>query len=426
VIDARALAGRTFRSLRIRNYRLYFFGQIVSLTGTWMQSVAQGWLVLTLTGSGVALGVTMALQFGPILLAGPWGGLIADRADKRRLLVFTQAASGALALTLGLLVVTGEVRLWMVFVLAVLLGTVNLVDMPTRQSFVTEMVGRDVVANAVSLNSVLVNGARVVGPALAGVLIAAFGTGVCFLVNGGSYLAVIAGLMLMDPEKLKRSRPVPRGRGQLRAGLHYVWTTPELRTPLLLMAVVGTLAYNFAVVLPLLARFSFGGGAGTLGALYSLMGVGAVGGGLVIAARARATQRLLAGAALVFGVVLWLLTLAPSLPLAMAAMVPIGAASTAFIATSNSLLQLGSTQEMRGRVMALFSVVFLGSTPIGALTVGWIAERFGPRVALGVGAGATLLAGAVALAALRVVTRRARRGGWRQDPVAAAAQSVPR
>ena len=247
MIDPRALAGRTFRSLRVRNYRLYFFGQIVSLTGTWMQSVAQAWLVLSLTGSGLALGLTAGLQFGPILFGGPWGGVVADRSDKRKVLIATQTASALIALTLGLLVVTGAVRLWMVYVLAFLLGTVNLVDMPTRQSFVMEMVGRDEIANAVSLNSVLVNTGRVVGPAVAGLLIAAFGTGVCFLVNAGSFAAVIGGLLLMDPNRLQRASRVARGKGQLRAGLRYVWETPSLRTPLLLMLVVGTLAYNFSV-----------------------------------------------------------------------------------------------------------------------------------------------------------------------------------
>src|SRR5438552_4481982 len=205
-----AIAGRTFRSLRVRNYRLYFFGQIVSLTGTWMQSVAQAWLVLRLTGSGVALGITTALQFGPMLVGGPWGGVLADRSNKRKVLIATQTASASIALTLGLLVVTGAVRLWMVFLLAFLLGAVNLVDMPTRQSFVMEMVGRDEVANAVSLNSVLVNAARILGPAAAGLLIAAVGTGVCFLVNAGSYAAVIAGLLLMDPRRLHRGTRMAR------------------------------------------------------------------------------------------------------------------------------------------------------------------------------------------------------------------------
>ena len=408
MIEARALAGRTFRSLQVRNYRLYFVGQIVSLTGTWMQSVAQAWLVLQLSHSGLALGLTTALQFGPMLLGGPWGGVVADRADKRRLLMVTQASSAAVALTLGVLVVTGAVRLWMVLALAFSLGVVNLFDMPARQSFVMEMVGRRDVANAVSLNSVVVNAARVVGPAVAGFLVATVGTGVCFLINAASFAAVIGALFLMDPDHLERTARVGRGKGQLRAGLRYVWRTPELRTPLLTMLVVGTLAYNFSVLMPLLARFTFHSGPDTYGLLFALMGGGAVVGGLAVATRGRVSGRLLAAAALAFGAALWLAAVAPDLALEMAVMVPVGAASAAFIATSNSLLQLTANPSMRGRVMALFTVVFVGSTPIGGPLVGWIAERFGPRVGLAMGATATLLAGTVAWSLLRRAGRRAR------------------
>ena len=401
---------RTFRSLRTRNYRLYFFGQIVSLTGTWMQSVAQAWLVLRLTGSGLALGTTAALQFAPILVAGPWGGVIADRVDKRRLIIWTQSAAGVLALVLGLLTLENVVRLWMVYLLALLLGVVNLVDMPARQSFVFEMVGPETLANAVSLNSVVVNGARVVGPAVAGLLIATVGLAPCFLINAASYLAVIASLLAIDTGSLNSPTPVARGPGQLRAGLRYAWSLAELRTPLLMMAVVGTLAYNFSVVLPLLADTTFKAGARAYGGMFSVMGAGAVLGGLVFAARARPTRLLLAGASLAFGVAIGLAAAAPNLGLATLAMLPIGAASTAFIATSNSLLQLNAAPEMRGRVMALFALVFLGSTPIGGPLVGWIAERFGPRDALGLAALATLLTGVVGMAGVRRSRRRRGKG----------------
>ena len=404
---------RTFRSLRTRNYRLYFFGQIVSLTGTWMQSVAQAWLVLRLTGSGLALGTTAALQFAPILLAGPWGGVIADRVDKRRLILWTQSAAGALALVLGLLTLENVVRLWMVYVLALLLGVVNLVDMPARQSFVFEMVGPEDLTNAISLNSVVVNGARVIGPAAAGLLIASVGLAPCFLINAASYLAVIAGILAIDTARLHRPKPVARGPGQLRAGLRYAWSRPELRTPLLMMAVVGTLAYNFSIVLPLFAERTFRAGARAYGGMFSVMGAGAVLGGLVFAARARVTRRLLAGAAVAFGVSIGIAAVAPSLGLATLAMLPIGAASTVFIASSNSLLQLNASSEMRGRVMALFSLVFLGSTPIGGPLVGWIAERFGPREALSLAAAATLLVGIVGMAGAR---RRRRREPERPAP----------
>jgi MFS family permease len=397
---------RTFRSLRSRNYRLYFFGQIISLTGTWMQSVGQAWLVLELTGSGVALGIVTALQFLPILLAGAWGGVVADRVDKRKVIIATQTAAAVLALALGLLTVTGAVRLWMVYALAFGLGLVNLVDMPTRQSFVFEMVGKEDVTNAVSLNSVVVNASRVVGPAVAGLLIATVGIGICFLVNGASYVAVIAGLHLMDPARLQDQPRAPRARGQLREGLRYVWRTSELRTPILLMAAVGTIAYNFSVLFPLLVRSTFGRGAGAYGTLFSLMGVGAVLGGLVVAARSRATASLLVGSTIALGALLWLSALAPSFWLEMIAVVPVGAASTAFIATSNAMLQLHSAPQMRGRVMALFTVVFLGTTPIGAPIVGWIAQGFGPRAGLASGATTTLLAGFVAL----VVLARRRKG----------------
>ncbi len=397
----RALAGRTFSSLRVRNYRLYFGGQLVSLTGTWMQSVAQAWLVLKLTGSGVALGLILAAQFLPMLLAGPWGGVIADRFDKRRVLVFTQSSAATLALILGILDVTGQVRLWMVFALAGALGIVNLVDMPTRQSFVIEIVGPKDVANAVSLNSVLVNASRIVGPAMAGLLIAAVGVGVCFLLNAASYVAVIFALLAMRTEELQRRTPLPRAKGQLREGLRYAWSTPEVRVPLLLMAVVGTLGFNFSVLVPLLARFTFGVGASGYGILFALMGAGAVLGGLVIAARGRSNGRLLAWAGLAFGAMLVLIAAAPTYAVAMVVMVPVGAASTAFIATSNSLLQLRARPEMRGRVMALFSMVFIGTTPLGSPLIGWIAQRFGPPAGFVVGGTATLVAAMFAFRSLR-------------------------
>ena len=399
----RTALNRAFRSLHVRNYRLYFIGQTISMSGTWMQSVAQAWLVLKLSGGGVALGIVTALQFLPMLLAGPWGGVIADRVDKRRLVTITQSVSGLLALALGILTVTGVVQLWMVYLLAFLLGLVSLADMPARQAFVIEMVGASDVANAVSLNSVLTNAARIVGPATAGILIATIGIGPCFLANAASYIAVVAAFVAMDPDELRRAKPVQRKRGQLREGLRYVWSRPDLRAPILLMAVVGALAYNFSVVLPLMVKVVFHAGAGELGVLYSVMGAGAVAGGLVIAARSRATHTMLTWSALCLGVALVATALAPGLGTELGVMVLVGVASTAFIATANTLLQLGSSEEMRGRVMALFMMVFLGTTPIGGPLIGWLAERFGPREALLVGAVATLVAAAVALIRLRHV-----------------------
>ncbi len=402
----RRAADRTFRSLRVRNYRLYFIGQGVSLTGTWMQSVAQAWLVLKLSGGGLALGIVTALQFLPILVAGPWGGVIADRADKRRLIVLTQSLSGALALALGVLTVTGLATLATVYLFAFLLGIVTLVDMPARQAFVIEMVGARDVANAVSLNGVVMNAARIAGPVLAGLLIATLGIGPCFLANALSYAAVVAAFLAMRPRELFPTGRVPRGKGQLREGLRYIWSRSELRVPLLLMAVVGTLAYNFSVVFPLMVKVAFHGGPGAYGMVFAAMGAGAVVGGLVVAARGHASNRLLVLSMLALGALLAVAAVVPEFGLELAVMVPVGAASTAFIATSNSLLQLGSNDRMRGRVMAVFSVVFLGSTPIGGTLVGWFSERFGPRAGLLLGGIATLVAGLAALGQLRKEPRR--------------------
>jgi MFS family permease len=360
-----------------------------------MQSVAQGWLVLDLTGSGTAIGGVLALQFLPILLLGPLGGLAADRFDKRRVLLGTQVAAALLALTLGLLVLFEVVRLWMVYLLACGLGFVNLVDNPTRQAFIGEMVGPGDLTNAVSLNSVLVNLARVAGPAGAGALIVTLGLAPCFLINAGSYLAAIAALVLMNPARLRRSPPQPRRRGQLREGFRYVRRTPALLIPLLMMAVVGTLAYEFQVSLPLLARFTFGGDASTYGAMTALMGAGAVVGGLLTAAAGRRAPTALAAMALAFGAVQTAAAFSPTRAVALAAMVPLGAASIAFLALGNATLQLSSAPEMRGRVMALWAVAFLGSTPVGGPMIGWIGG-FDPRWALGVGGVATLACGALA------------------------------
>ncbi|MFH1330022.1 MAG: MFS transporter [Actinomycetota bacterium] len=389
-------ARRIFSSLRVPNYRIYSAGQAVSLSGTWMQSVAQGWLVLDLTGSGTAIGLVLALQFLPVLLLGPLGGVITDRSDKRRLLLGTQVAAALLAASLGSLVLFGVVRLWMVYAFAAGLGFVNLVDNPTRQAFVGVLVGPDDLTNAVSLNSVLVNLARVAGPAGAGALIIALGVAPCFLINAASYLAAIAALALMRPEQLRRTAPQPRRPGQLRAGLRYVRTTPALLIPLIMMAVVGTLAYEFQTILPLLARFTFGGDAGTYGTMTALMGAGAVVGGLLTAAAGRRSPTALAAMAMLFGAVQTAAAFAPTRATALAAMVPLGAASIAFLALGNATLQLASAPEMRGRVMALWAVAFLGSTPVGAPLIGWIGEHIGPRWGLGVGGMATLLCGLLA------------------------------
>lgn len=398
------MAGRisaTFSSLSVRNYRIFFIVQLVSVTGTWMQSVGQSWLVLKLTGSGVALGITAALQFLPTLVFASFGGLIADRADKRKLLIATQAAAAALALILASLTLTGAVQLWMVWVLAFTLGCVNALDNPTRQSFVVEMVGRPQLANAVSLNSAVFTAARVVGPAVAGILIAVFGTGWCFLLNGISYLPVVAGLVLMRPADLYPSPRAARQRGQVVAGLRYAWSRPELRVPLIAMALIGTFSFNFNVFLPLMATQQFHGGSSVYGLLLSVMGVGSLGGALLAASRQSPTLRVMGIAAAGFGGAMVAAALMPALPWELAALIPMGALMVTVQATTNSLLQLSADPMFRGRVMALYVIVFLGTTPFGGPLVGFVAQHFGPREAFALGGIAAVLAGAFVLWALR-------------------------
>ena len=390
---------RSVSSLEIPNYRRYFAGQIVSLSGNWMQMVAEMWLILELTGSGVAVGVTSALQFLPILLFGAWGGVIADRFAKRRLLVVTQTAMAVPALTLWALTAGGAVEPWMVFGLVFARGAVNAVDNPTRQSFVIEMVGSDRVVNAVGLNSVLIHSARIFGPAGAGILIATVGVAPCFLVNTASFAAMILALRSMDPARLEAApRPDPEDGG-VRAALAYVRSEPGLAIPLAMMVVVGTLAFNFQVLLPLLGRFTFDGGPAAYSALAIAMAVGSIAGALFTGARGEAGERMIVAASAGFGIAALLVAAAPTLPVAMLAFAPLGFASVTFAAVVNSTLQLGAAAPMRGRVMALYSVVFLGSTPIGGPLVGWLAEAAGPRAGLvlgGVAALAASLGGAVA------------------------------
>ena len=362
----RRLGRDTFTSLHNRNYRLYFIGQTASVSGTWMQQLAQAWLVLRLTdNSGTALGLVTALQFLPMLLFGAWGGVLADRFEKRKLLLGTQIAAGFLALVLGIIVSTGNVALWNVYLMSVLLGFVNVVDNPARQTFVLEMVGREDLPNAVSLNSVVMNSSRIVGPAIGAVLIGAFGVGPCFYINAASYGAVIVALLMMNVSLLHRLPTVERAKGQLREGLRYAWSEPMVRIPLLMMAVIGTLAFNFQVVIPLIATKTFHTGAGGIGLLLSTMGAGAVLGGLSVASRRGVSYKRLITLSMAMGVTILLAALAPSLAAETVAMFAMGAAAFAFIAVANTTIQLTSAPEMRGRVMALYAIAFLGSTPVG-------------------------------------------------------------
>jgi MFS family permease len=406
VSAARRLSSKTFAALSVRNFRLFFIGQLISVSGTWMQSVAQGWLVLQLTGSSVDLGFAIALQYVPILLFGTYGGLVADRQEKRRILYCTQSAAGLLALTLGLLMTTHHVSVDTVYVLASLLGFVNLFDVPARQAFVQEMVGHDLIANAVSLNSVLMNSGRVIGPSVAAGLIALVGTAACFYANAASYVAVILALALMRRSELLPMQIVRRLPGQLRLGLKYVFQTPQLRNVIIAVAVVGTFAFNFTVTLPLLAHVTFHQkSAAQYGILMGCMGVGAVIGGLLVAHRSRPTPKLLALLAVAFGLSMTLVAFAPTILWAQIALIPTGACSIAFVSSANSTLQLNSGQQMRGRVMSLYSTAFLGTTPFGAPLVGILIAATNPRIGIFLGAFLTLLTGLWLVLMLKQNTR---------------------
>jgi MFS family permease len=406
-------AGRvTFAALSIPNYRRYYSGQAISMIGTWMQMTAQAWLVLTLTHSATALGVIVALQTLPVLLLGPYGGVIADRVDKRRLMIALQAAMGLQALALGLLTVTGVVAVWEIGLLAALLGLNNAFENPARQSFMMELVGPEHLRNAVSLNSVLVNVARSIGPAVAGILIATVGDGVCFLANAASFVAVVFSLTTMDGSQLSPSTPTPRARGQLREGLRYIRSTPALAVPLVMMGLVGCLTYEFQVSLPVMADRGLRVGATGFGFMTAAMGVGAVFGGLRVAAKGKTGLRPLVVAAFAFGVAMALAALAPNLAFELIALALAGAGSISFMSTGNSTLQLGAEPEMRGRVMSLWFVAFQGSTPIGGPLIGATMAALGPRAGLGVGAAtAVLVAGAGLLALRRLAPSRPARPG---------------
>jgi MFS family permease len=402
----------TFRSLRIRNYRLFAAGQVVSLSGTWGQRVAQDWLVLELSGnSGVALGITTGLQFLPVLLFGLYGGVLADRYDKRRLLIGAQAAMGVLALLLAALDLSGAVQLWHVFALAFALGLASVVDTPVRQAFVVEMVGPDDLPNAVSLNSATFNSARIVGPALAGVGITAVGTGWVFLANGLTFVAVIAGLVAMRPADLQPTTRLARAKGQLREGLAYVRSRPPLLVPIVLVAVVGTFGLNFQITLALIVKQEFARGAGAYAFLSSMLALGSLIGALASARRSGPPrQRTLFASVLVFGLLTVLVGLAPSFPVTALLLVPTGIAVLTFSTTANSIVQLGSAPQMRGRVMALYILVFLGGTPLGAPVIGTLSEVLGPRSGLLIGGGVTAVAAVVAAAWM------ARSRGLRLEP----------
>jgi MFS family permease len=384
----------------VRNYRIYASANLLSLTGTWMQRIGQDWLVLQLSDdSGVALGLITALQFGPSLVLSLYGGVLADRYDKRRLLIITQAVMGVLALVLGILVAAGAVALWHVFVLAAGLGAVSAIDAPVRQAFVSELVGPNLLANAVGLNSTIFNGARLVGPALAGLLIGAASgnTAPAFFVNAASFAFTIAALAGMRAAELRRSPPVARARGQLREGLAYTWAHPDLVLAMALALVVGTFGFNYQVTIALMAREQFDLGAEAFGLLSTFFAVGSLTGALLSTRRsARPRQRFLVLSAVAFGVLTVVAGLMPGYLSFAAMLVPTGAAALIFSVANNSFVQLGADPQMRGRVMALYFMCFMGGTPVGAPLIGWIAEHLGPPWGLILGGAVCVVAGIVA------------------------------
>jgi MFS family permease len=381
--DRARWGSKTFGSLRTRNYRLFAAGQVVSNTGSWMQRVAQDWLVLELThNSGTALGITTGLQFLPLLLFSLWGGVIADRYPKRRILMITQTVMGVLALTLGLLALTGTVRIWHVYVLAFALGLATVVDNPTRQAFAVEMVGRDGMANAIALNSAVFNLARIVGPAVAGIVIGLLGTPAAFLVNAASYGAVLIGLRMMRPEELRPARRAQRGPGQLREALSYVRARPTLWMPMILLFFVSTFGMNFQVTTALMSRTVFHTGASAFGLASAVFAFGALGGALLAARRGRPTLRLLLATSFAFSILEILTGVVPDYLAFLLVLVPTGLTLLTFTTAANSSTQLNTAPDMRGRVMGLYMLVFLGGTPLGSPLAGWVAQAYGARMAL--------------------------------------------
>ncbi|HTQ90560.1 MAG TPA: MFS transporter [Streptosporangiaceae bacterium] len=394
-------------SLRQRNYRLFFFGQLVSVAGTWMQSVAQSFLVLDLTHSGTQLGLTSAARFLPMFLFGPIGGVFADRMDRKRVLYLTQSLSGLLAAVFAVTVATHSIRLWIVYLLAIALGFVNVFDNPARQSFISEMVSAQDLPNAVTLNSVAMNMARVFGAALGGVIAAAIGLALCFACNALSFAAVLVSLAAMRTSELFPAKRITRQKRQVRQGLRYVRSTPELLIPLVMIAVIGTLAWEFQVTLPLMASKVFNGGAASYGVMASVMGGGAVVGGLISAARSRPRTRALCLAAVGWGIAILAAAVAPSMALELTALVFVGYGSITFNSLAKTTLQLAAKPEMRGRVMALWALAWLGSTQVGGPIVGWAGQLIGARWALVIGGVAALACGLLALPALTRIDRRA-------------------
>lgn len=389
----RMFTGETFSSMQFRNFRLFFVGQGLTQVGTWLNMIAQTLLVLRMTDSGLALGLLAATQFGPVLIFGAWAGVVADRSDKRRQLMLLQSLSLAQGLAMTVLAFMAEPPIAGIFALAFVSGTITAFDNPARRSFVVEMVPEQNVTNAVSLNSALMTGARVVGPAVAGALVVTVGFGWTFLLGALSRLAVIGGLKAMRTDELSPAPLLERAKGQVREGLRYTASVPRLWMPLVMVAVVGTLAFNFQVVFPLFVSQDLSSSPSTFTLLYSVLSLGSMVGALSVARRSATTVRFVAASSIAFGIAMAVLALSPNRAIAFLVGPFIGIASITFMTSSTALVQIEAIPEMRGRVLALQAMVFLGSTPIGGPLVGWIAEEFGARYSIGVGAAACLLAG---------------------------------
>jgi MFS family permease len=396
----------TFRSLQTRNFRLFFVGQLVSQAGTWMQTVAIVWVVLDLTDSGTALGLVTAAQFLPMLVLGPWTGLLTDRLDRHRLMIVTQVAFTVLAVVFSVLTLTGQESVPAMYVLSLAFGVITAFDNPARRVLVSELVAEQDVPNAVGLNSALMTGSRVVGPALAGALIAGPGAGSCFVVNALTYFAVIGALLRMDRSAFRAAPPVAKAKGQLREGFRYVWRTPELRLSLALVGVVGIAVFNYQVSLPLLAEQTFSGDATTFTMLYATMSLGSVAGALTVARRTDVDLSFLVRTGAGLTVSTLALAFAPTLPLALMAALPVGFTSIAIVSGSSAAVQLTADPSMRGRVLALLAMLFLGSTPIGSPIIGWVSDVSNPRMGIAVGGIATAVA--TVWTARRMRSRRVR------------------
>jgi MFS family permease len=393
--------GETFRSFRTRNFRVFFIGQAISQAGTWLQFIAQALLVLRLTDSGVALGLVTACQFLPVLVFGAWAGVISDRTDKRKLMLVTQTFMMLFAFAMGLMVLTHHETVNWVYLLAGLTGVANAFDNPSRRVMITELVDEEDIPNAVSLNSALITGSRVIGPALAAWLISGVGIGWCFIANSASFVAVLIALAMLHTNELHLNERVPKQKGQIRDGLLYVWRDRDLRLAMSLMGVVSTLSFNWNVLLPLLAVHTFHGTASTYAFITTVFSIGSLTGSLWIARRQVMTTTFLARTSVLFGIGTALIAISPNPVTAAVAACLTGASGIAFLSATMTTLQLGSIPAMRGRVMALYSILFLGSTPIGGPLSGWLAEEFGTRWSLMMGAVAAAASGLVCLAALR-------------------------